>query len=87
MFSMTQAAGAHFAGLLQHDEAPEDVVVRLEREERRLKLGLGHAQPGDSTFTHEGQTVLVVHQELCQELADKTLDVEVTEKGPRIRLR
>ncbi len=87
MFSMTEAAGAHLAGILERDEAREDVFVRLEEEEGGLTLRLGPAHPGDSTFAHEGRTVLVIHDELCQELADSTLDVEDTNEGPQLRLR
>ena len=86
MFSMTAAAGAHFTGLLKRDEMSEDAVVRLEQEEDKLTLRIGEAHPGDSTFAHEGRTVLVVRDQLCQELADKTLDVKNTEKGPRLHL-
>ncbi len=87
MFSITEAAGAHLAGLLERDEAPEDVFVRLEQKKDGLALRLGHAHPGDSTFAHEGRTVLLLDEELCQELADSTLDVEDTEAGPRLRVR
>ncbi len=87
MLSMTEAAGAHLAGLLERDEAPEDVFLRLEQEEGELTLRFGHAHPGDSTFAHEGLTVLVLHDELCQELADSTLDVEDTDEGPQLRLQ
>ena len=87
MFSMTEAAGARLAGFLERDEAPEDAVLRLEREEGELTLRHGHAHPGDSTLAHEGRTVLVVHDELYQELADNTLDVEDTDEGPRFHLR
>ncbi len=87
MFSMTEAAGAHVAGLLERNEASEDAVLRLEREEGQLTLRQGHAHPGDSTFAHEGRNVLVLHDELCQELADSALDVEDTDEGPRLYLR
>ena len=87
MLSMTEAAGAHLAGLLERDEAPEDVVARLEQEEGEIALRRGHAHPGDSAFAHEGRTVLVLHDELCKELADHTLDVEDSDEGPQLLLR
>ena len=87
MFSITEAAGAYLTGSLERKEAPEDVFARLEQEEGQLALRLGHAHLEDSTFAHEGRTVLVIDKELCQELADSTLDVEDTEAGPRLRLR
>ena len=87
MFSMTGAAGAHFTRLLERDEMPEDAVVMLEQEEDKLTLRIGEAHPRDSTFAHEGRTVLVVRDQLCQELADKTLDVEDTDEGSRLQLR
>ena len=87
MFSITEAAGAHLAGLLERDEAPEDVFARLEREKGELGLRLGHAHPGDTKFAHEGRTVLVLHEELCQDLADDTLDLKDTDEGQQLRLR
>lgn len=87
MFSITETAGAHLAGLLEREEAPEDVVVRLEQSEDGLAIRLGNAHPGDSAFTHEGRTVLVLDDEICQELADSKLDVEDTDEGPQLRLQ
>ena len=87
MFSMTTSAGAHFAGLLEREKAPEDAVLRLEQEAGELTLRITHAHPGDSSFAHHGRTVLVVHDVLCQELADNTLDVEYTDEGVRLLLR
>ncbi len=54
------------AGLLEHDEAPAEVFTRLEQEEGGLALRLGHVHPGDNTFAHDGKTVLVLSDGLCQ---------------------
>ncbi len=72
------------AGLLERAEAPEDVFARVEQEEGALALHIGHAHPGDSTFAHEGKTGLVLSDEICQQLADSTLDVEDTDDGSRL---
>lgn len=54
---------------------------------RKRAFRLGQAHPGDGTFAHEGKTVLVLSDELCQQLADGTIDVEDTDEGPRLRLQ
>ncbi len=74
-------------GLLESDEAPENAIVRFEQKEDGLAIRLGNAYLGESTFAHEGRTVLVLDKELCQGLADNTLDVEDTDEGPRLCLQ
>ena len=87
MFTLTETAGAHLAELLAGAEAPEDVFVRLEQEEDGLGLRFDNALSGDNKFAHKDRTVLVLDDELCQLLADNTLDVEDTDDGPRLHMR
>ena len=73
--------------MLKNAEKADDVFLRLVREKDGLALRHDSADARDSTFAHEGKTVLVLSDELCQELVDRTLDVDDTEEGPRLRLR
>ncbi|MFQ5895681.1 MAG: hypothetical protein ACE5JJ_07690 [Nitrospinota bacterium] len=86
MLTLTEAAGARLAYLLDEAEAPEDVAVRIVLEGRNLALKLDGARPDDATFAHEGRTVLLLDQKVSQLLADDTLDVEDTDDGPKLAL-
>jgi hypothetical protein len=59
MFTMTDAAGAHLADLLEEAEVPEDVAIRFVVEEEELTLRLDKERPGDESLSHEGKTVLL----------------------------
>ncbi len=90
MFTVTEAAGAHLAKKLAEEETPENenVVIRMSKKSKDgLRLTLGQAGPEDTTFAHEGVTVFAINEELSQALANKTLDVETTEKGTALQLR
>ena len=89
MFTVTEAAGAHLAKLLAEAETPEDenVVMRMSQGRDGFGLALGQADPEDTTFPHEGVTVLAIDEELSQALADDTLDVETTEDGTALLIR
>ncbi len=88
MFNITEAAGAQLAEMLNNADEGDDVFLRLEQEEDG-GFGLRHdsANALDKTFTHDGRTVLVLDEDLCQQLVDSTLGVEDTDKGPRLRLQ
>ena len=89
MFTVTEAAGAHLAKMLAKEETPENenVVIRISQSKDAFGLTFGQADPEDTTFAHEGVTVLAIDEELSQALASKTLDVETTENGTALQLR
>ncbi len=89
MFTVTEAAGAHLANMLAEVETPEDenVVIRMSKGKDGLRLTLGQAGPEDTTFAHEGVTVLAIDEEVSQALANNTLDMETTENGTSLQLR
>ncbi len=89
MFTVTEAAGAHLAHMLAKEETPENenAVIRMSRKKDGLRLTLGQVGPEDTTFAHEGVTVLAIDEELSQALANDTLDVETTENGTALQLR
>ncbi|MHC4128228.1 MAG: hypothetical protein ACYSWT_09435 [Planctomycetota bacterium] len=86
MLTMTEAAGAHLVDLLGEAEVPEDVAIRFVVESEELTLRLDKEQPGDESFSHEGKTVLLVDEEMSSMLAEKTLDVEPSDEGPKLTL-
>ena len=89
MFTVTEAAGGHLARMLAEVETPENenVVMRMSQSKDSLGLTLCQAGPEDTTFAHEGVTVLAIDEELSQALANKTLDVKTTENGTALGLR
>ena len=88
MFTITEAAGAHLAEMLAEKETPENenAVIRISRKKDGLSLMLGQAGPDDTTFAHDGVTVLVIDEELSQALANNTLDMQMTENGTALQL-
>ena len=89
MFTVTEAAGAHLAQLLAEVETSENehVVIRISQGKDAFGLTFSQASPEDTTFPHEGVTVLAIDAELSQGLANRTLDVETTEDGTALQLR
>ena len=89
MLQLTEAAGAHLAKVLAEVETPEgeNVVVRIFREANELSLRFGQTLPGDATFANDGVTVLAIDEQLSRALEKKTLDVEMKENGPNLKLR
>ncbi len=89
MFTVTEAASAHLAQLLAEAETSENenVVIRISQGKDGLGLMFSQAGPEDTTFAHEGVTVLAIDEKLSQALANNTLDVETTENGTSLQLR
>ncbi len=89
MFKVTEAAGAHLSNMLAEAETPENenAVLRISQGKDGIGLLLSQEGPEDTTFPHEGLTVLVIDEKLSQELENKTLDVEITEEGTGLQLR
>ena len=86
MLTMTETAGAHLVDLLGEAEVPEDVAIRFVIESEELTLRLDKEKPGDESFSHAGKTVLLVDEEMSSMLAEKTLDVEPSDEGPKLTL-
>jgi len=86
MLTITEAAGSHLADMLTEAEAPDDVAVRFIIQGRGLAMELDNASPDDSTFNHEGRTILVLDEQLSDLLSDKTLDIKDSEEGPHLTL-
>jgi Fe-S cluster assembly iron-binding protein IscA len=83
MFTVTEAASARLAEILQQKDLPEEVAVRFVHEGGQIRLQSDNEQPGDTTFKHEGRTVLLLDTQVSELLANETLDIE----GPGLTLR
>jgi hypothetical protein len=76
MLAVTDAAGAYLAQLLSDHDLSEDVAVRFIVEEQGLSLRQDNERPGDTTFEHEGRTVLLLDEQVSELLSADTLDIE-----------
>lgn len=87
MLTLTDAAGAHLTQVLMNANAAAETAVRFISEADRLVPKLDNQRPGDTTFDHDGKTVLVLDTDVADTLANRTLDVTDTNAGPRLYLR
>jgi hypothetical protein len=85
MLTVTETASVRLSQMLSASEA--ETVVRIVRQNRRMKLCRDHARPNDTTFAHNGQVVLVLDGAVSEALASRILDVRQTADGPKLRLR
>jgi Fe-S cluster assembly iron-binding protein IscA len=75
MLNVTAAARVYLNDLLEQADAPPECAVRILVESGKLSAAIDRERDGDSTFAHEGNTVLVLDQEAADVLLDRTLDV------------
>lgn len=87
MVTVTDAAGAHMAKLLTQAGAQDDLAIRLVLNEHDIVPAMDQPRAGDTAFSYEGRTILVLDSLVVQTVADQTLDVQDTEDGLKIVLR
>jgi len=88
MLTVTDSARAALAGMLESNNTPPDVALRLAASQQG-GLGLTPDKPMevDTTFEHEGRTVLCVQPELAGQLDNVVIDAERGANGPQLALR
>jgi hypothetical protein len=87
MLTVTTAALDRLSTKLARKKAGEGMALRFTRRPGGWRLRLDRADPADKTYTHEGRNVLLLDQDVSRAMASMTLDVRVTNRGPRLRLR
>ena len=80
---VTENAGMHLEQLLRMQGSPDGMVVRLVNESQGIAVQQDSQRVGDTTFQHEGRTVLVLDAEVSTLLSNDTLDLE----GNRLSLQ
>jgi len=85
MLTLTQNARVRLTEKLI--DYPPNVAARIIRKEGRMKLRPGSKLPGDAVFEHNGRTVLLLDEEMSLRLGARTLDVQNSADGPRLRFR
>lgn len=83
MLTVTEAASARLAEILSQEGLPEDTAVRLVSEGQEVGMQPDRERPGDTTFEHDGRTVLLLDSQISELLVDDTLDAE----GAKLTLR
>lgn len=84
MCVLTEAAGSYLAQWLDESKAARGDAVRIVREADELKSRIDHARPGDQTFVHAGRRVLVLDAGVSKMLDRSYVDIEETERGPKL---
>ncbi len=86
MLTLTEAAGDQLTKILDDSNAPQEMAVRLVAGEKGLAMAADQPKPEDTTFDHNGRTVLVLDEQVAQVLDARTLDVEETDEGRALTL-
>ena len=86
MLTVTENAVRHLAELLSNADAAEEEAIRFVREGRTITPKLDCERPGDTTYEHEGNTVLLLDENVFALLGDRTLDVQDTDDGPQLTI-
>ena len=84
MLTVTEATGGYLSKVLEEAKASPETAVRLAVEGNGLTAALDTERPGDTTFDHNGRTVLLLDEQASQVLSERTLDVQTTTDGPRL---
>jgi Fe-S cluster assembly iron-binding protein IscA len=83
MLTVTDAATERIAQLLDDQGVPDETAVRLVYHQQGIALQQDTEREGDTTFEHEGRTVLLLDNEVANLLSEGTLDVD----GENLTLR
>jgi hypothetical protein len=83
MLTVTDAATALLAEMLDERGLPDDIAVRLVYQSEGIALQQDSERDGDTSYQHEGRTVLLLDSEVSDLLKEGTLDVD----GDNLTLR
>jgi Fe-S cluster assembly iron-binding protein IscA len=85
MLTLTEDAARLLAEVLDRVEE-SDRAVRIVQGRACWVMRLDREGPEDESFEHEGRTILLLDPSVAETLDDKTLDVDVTAEGWKLRL-
>ncbi|UCG12118.1 MAG: hypothetical protein JSU72_16680 [Deltaproteobacteria bacterium] len=86
MLTLTEAAGAHLTEILDDRDCPDGVAIRFLCQESAVSLVLDNEKPGDSTFEHQGRTVLRLDPDSAKLLDNETVDFKQNDTGGQLYL-
>jgi hypothetical protein len=85
MLAVTKPALERLSRRLTRKGAADGMALRFKRREGGWTLCLDQESPGDTGFSHDGRTVLLLDADVSKAMADMTLDARKT--GQRLRLK
>jgi hypothetical protein len=85
MLSVTKPALERLSRRLTRRGVAEGMALRFARQDGRWTLLLDRQSAGDTAFSHDGRTVLLLDEAVSEAMADMTLDAKMT--GGRSRLK
>ena len=86
MLTVTYCAAEHMAYTLSEHQVPDEVVLRIEFTKGGVEMQPDKIRPGDETFDHNGNVVLVLDQQTSQLLGNKTIDLMTDDDGSHLIL-
>jgi len=86
MLTVTDAASAHCAHMLDDADAPDGAYVRIVVEGDDPALASGQPDEDDALLKHQDRAVLVVAKVVQAFLEGVTPDCEQSPEGPRLTL-
>jgi len=86
MLNVTDDAKVFLKGLIDQNSVPEDATIRLTAGPQGLGLAPDKASDDDTTFEHDGRTVLAVAEPIATQLDGKSIDVNQTAQGPALSI-
>ncbi len=86
MVTVTYSAAEHLAYTLSEHQVPDEVVLRIEFTKGGVEMQPDKIRPGDETFDHNGNVVLVLDQQTSQFLGKKTIDLMTDDDGSHLIL-
>lgn len=87
MLAVTGPALERLARKLSCRGVAEGMALRFARQGGRWTLLLDRESAGDTAFSHNGRTVLLLDKAVSEAMADMTLDARKVGQRSRLRLR
>ncbi len=87
MLTLTPEASEYLLEISEEADLPEDGALRLIATPDGLRIQEDELRPGDITFEHHGQLILVMNDPMAQRCIDRTLDIILDLEGPILALR
>ena len=86
MLSVTKPALERLSRKLARRGVAEGMALRFARQEGRWTLLLDRQSAGDTAFSHDGRTVLLLDKAVSEAMADMTLDTRKVGRRSRLKL-
>lgn len=76
MLTVTEPAAQRLSEVIQEAGVPEQAAIRLVYDGQRIGMQPDEERPGDTSFEHDGRTILVLDEQVATLLSEHKLDVQ-----------